>query len=167
MMLRKFEADDGKTILGWIKSEREFRLWSADRFSSYPITAVELAAHYDDCTKTGAFFPFTAVDEQGNIIGHLILRYTNSEKDEVRVGFVIVDSSIRGQGIGRSILELAKKYAFETLGVNRLSLGVFENNSAAVECYKAAGFKQRDGTEEDFCILGEQWKCIEMINVRI
>ena len=162
MILRKFEVDDGKTILGWIKSEREFRLWSADRFGSYPITDIELAAHYDECMKTGAFFPFTAVDEQGNIIGHLILRYKNSEKDEVRFGFVIVDSSRRGQGIGRNILDLAMKYAFEKLGVNRLSLGVFENNPAAVKCYKAVGFSERPGKEEIFSALGESWKCIEM-----
>ena len=38
MILRKFEAADGTAILSWIKNEREFRMWSADRFEDYPIT---------------------------------------------------------------------------------------------------------------------------------
>lgn len=123
MILRTFEAADSAVILSWIKNEREFRLWSADRFGDYPITSDELAAHYGKCTETGAFFPFTAIDGNGEAVGHLILRYADADKKEVRFGFVIVDSCRRGQGLGREMLELAKKYAAAELHAQRLSLG--------------------------------------------
>lgn len=163
MILRKFEAADGAAILSWIKNEREFRMWSADRLGHYPITPDELSAHYDSCAQTGLFFPFSAVDEKGNVVGHMILRYTDNTKTEVRFGFVIVDSSRRGQGLGRKMLELAKAYAADELHAKCVTLGVFENNHAALNCYKAAGFAERTADDEYYDVLGEHWKCIEMV----
>ena len=162
MILRRFEAADGAAILSWIKNEREFRLWSADRFGDYPITPEELADHYGRCAETGAFFPFTAVDGNGDAVGHLILRYTDDHKKEVRFGFVIVDSCRRGQGLGREMLGLAKKYAAAELHAQRISLGVFENNASALNCYKAVGFAEKKRQDEYYSVLGERWKCLEM-----
>ncbi|MCR4794459.1 MAG: GNAT family N-acetyltransferase [Ruminococcus sp.] len=162
MILRRFEADDSSIILSWIKNEREFRLWSADRFGDYPSAPEMITAHHNMCSRTGDFFPLTAVDENGNIEGHLILRFIDDERKEIRFGFVIVDSSHRGMGLGRKMLELAKRYAADVLHAERLSLGVFENNQAAVKCYRAVGFVERTGVKELFQTLGESWKCIEM-----
>ena len=112
--------------------------------------------------SSGSFFPLTAVDEVGNVVGHLILRYTDDKKTEVRFGFVIIDSSQRGEGLGREMLELAKKFAADELHAKRLSLGVFENNLAALKCYRSVGFLECAGDGELFEVLDENWKCIEM-----
>ena len=162
LFLREFRPEDGDKILSWIKNEREFRLWSADRFGDYPITPEKLSAHYIECEKNGAFFPLTAVDENGNAVGHMILRYTDVDKKEVRFGFVIVDSCRRGQGLGREMLELAERYAVEELHAQHLSLGVFENNASALNCYKAVGFVEKKCQDEYYSVLGENWKCLEM-----
>ena len=162
LCLRKFSPVDAKIILGWINNEREFRMWSADRFGDYPIAPNDMVTHYDECCKSGSFFPLTAIDENGKVCGHLILRYTNEEKTEVRFGFVIVDSSARNKGIGRTMLELAKSYAADELHASTLSLGVFENNAAVHKCYKSAGFNEVEEGEEFYNVLGEQWRCVEM-----
>lgn len=81
LCLRKFSPADADIILGWINNEREFRMWSADRFGDYPIAPNDMVAHYDECCKSGSFFPLTATDENGKVCGHLILRYTNKEKN--------------------------------------------------------------------------------------
>lgn len=162
LTLRKFCPADADTILGWINNEREFRMWSADRFGDYPITPNDMVAHYDKCSRSGTFFPLTAIDENNNVFGHLILRYTNENKNEVRFGFVIVDSSLRNMGVGRNMLELAKSYAANVLHAKKLSLGVFENNHSARKCYKAAGFRELDESNETYIVLSEKWHCIEM-----
>ena len=61
------------------------------------------------------------------------------------------------------MLSLAVKYTFEFVKVKKISLGVFENNTAALQCYKSVGFKvvERDKTESYNC-LGETWNCIEL-----
>lgn len=43
-------------------------------------------------------------------------------------------------------------------------MGVFENNFPAYYCYKAVGFSEVVfDTSEKYCILGEEWKCKELI----
>ena len=162
MKLRIFRQEDAGSIAEWIKNEREFRLWSADRFGKYPVTPVKIAMHYEECGKSGSFFPLTAVDDYDNVLGHLILRYTDEARTEVRFGFVIIKSGHRGRGAGKEMLELAKKYAVDELHAKRLSLGVFEENKAARKCYEAVGFAETGKGEELYHVLGETWRCIEM-----
>ena len=160
MRLRPYKACDAKTVVSWIKDETAFRMWSADRFERYPITQEDLNAHYDALAYTDNFFEMTAYDETG-IVGHLIMRFTDEEKNVLRFGFVIVDDAKRGMGYGKQMLQLAIQYAFSLLKVETITLGVFEKNASAYYCYKSVGFRET-GQMEDYVIAGETWKCIEM-----
>ncbi len=54
-------------------------------------------------------------------------------------------------------------YAFRELGASKISLGIFENNRAAINCYLAAGFHPVSMPEpESYEYLGKTWECIEM-----
>ena len=99
----------------------------------------------------------------GRLCGCLTLRTPADDSSEQRLGFVIVDDSKRGQGFGKTLVSMAVKYAFETLGATKVSLGVFENNPSAIHCYKSAGFRRVIvPTTESYSCLGETWNCIEM-----
>lgn len=162
LRLRPYKPCDAETIVSWIKDEISFRKWCADRFEKYPINAEDMNAHYDALANMDSFFQMTAFDESG-VVGHLIMRFVDEEKKTLRFGFVIVDDSKRGMGYGKEMLQLAAKYAFDILKVEKVTLGVFENNEAAYHCYKAAGFKNVEiAKEEYFKILGEDWKCLEL-----
>ena len=162
MHFRKYEESDAKKILSWIDNERDFRLWSADRYGEYPIKAEDININYRTCSEKGNFYPMTLVDDDNNIIGHLIFRNPGEDKTVVRLGFIIVDNKIRGKGFGRILLELAIKYAKEKLNATELSLGVFMNNQSAYRCYFSVGFREV-GIEKGVCnYKGECWDCIEM-----
>ena len=161
MNFRPYESSDAEKIISWIKDEYSFRQWSADRFGDFPITADDLNSHYAAQAYSRSFFTFTAYDENG-VCGHMIIRYPDKKQKTVRFGFVIVDIERRGQGLGRKMLELANDYARDFLRAEKITLGVFENNPAALHCYLAAGFKVVETEDEFFCINGEKWKCIEM-----
>ena len=107
--------------------------------------------------------PFTAFDETG-IVGFFTLRNPDESLDELRFGFVIVNPHKRGKGYGKAMLRLGIKFVFEIYGAQKASLGVFENNLPAYYCYKAVGFSDTvlDMTET-YCVLGEEWKCKELI----
>lgn len=166
LVLRPYKPTDAETIVSWIKDEVALRKWSSDRYGAYPVTAGDMNHKYlecnGDCVEPDNFYPVTAVDEDGPV-GHLILRYTNKEKTVIRLGFIIVDDRKRGMGYGKKMIQMAMKYAFDMLKAEKITLGVFDNNSSAYHCYKAAGF-QEILMEQDFMleILGERWKCIEM-----
>ena len=162
LRLRPYKKCDAKYIVSWIKDEVSFRKWCADRYESYPINADDMNKHYSDFDELDTFFQMTAIDESG-VVGHLIMRFIDEEKKILRFGFVIVDDTKRGKGYGKELLRLAVKYAFEILRVEKITLGVFENNTSAYWCYKAAGFSDVETEEEEYyLIMGEQWKCLEL-----
>lgn len=162
LRLRPYKRCDAQEIVKWVKDEFAFRQWSADRYEHYPISAEDINKQYEDMAEMDWFYPMTAFNEDG-ITGHLIMRFTDEGKQVLRFGFIIIDDTQRGKGLGKEMLKLSLKYAFEILKVKKVTLGVFENNPSAYHCYKAVGFKDTDMTEPEFYhVFDEDWKCLEL-----
>ena len=60
------------------------------------------------------------------------------------------------------MIRLALRYAFEILKVDRVTLGVFDNNLPAYRCYKSAGFRDSEKEGAECTLMGELWKIIEL-----
>ena len=162
MTLRPYQMTDAVIITSWLKSEYLMRQWCADRYEHYPVTSEDMNSYHEryiDGQRSRAL-TMTDVDE---VVGYITLRTPADDTTEQRLGFVIVDDSKRGRGLGKTLVSMSVKYAFETLGATKVSLGVFENNPSAIHCYEVAGFHRvsRQDTESYPC-LGETWNCIEM-----
>lgn len=162
LRLRPYKDCDAQYIVKWIKNEHAFRQWSADRYENYPITSDDINSYYRKDKNNDSIWGMTAFDETG-IIGHFILRFPNEKKDELRLGFVIIDDEQRGKGYGKEMVTLAVRFAFEFVKVGKVTLGVFENNRSAIQCYKSCGFREvvLEKTESYLC-MGEKWNCMEM-----
>lgn len=159
--LRLYKSTDAQIIVKWLKNEYAFRQWSADRYENYPITADDMNNYYSQYSDKD-LCKLTAVDENG-IIGHLTIRFIDEARKTARLGFVIVDDTKRGQGYGKQLVLSALKYAFDELQTDKVTLGVFENNTPAIQCYLSCGFKivERE-TAESYSCMNEIWNCIEM-----
>ena len=162
MEFRKYEEKDAQEIIKWISNEREFRLWSADRYDKYPVSEEDINNNYHESEKISKFYPMTMV-ENGNIVGHMIIRYPSNEKNAVRFGFIIVNSKIRGKGYGKKLILEGIKYAIEILRCDEISLGVFDINENALMCYKSVGFYKVDEIKNAYQYNDENWNQIEMI----
>ena len=163
LRLRPYKACDAQIITRWLKNEYAFRQWSADRYDKYPITPNDMNGYYDGDKDNEKIWGMTAFDNTG-IIGHFTMRFPcNNNFNEIRLGFVIIDDNERGKGYGKEMLSLAIAYAFNFVKVDKISLGVFENNKTAIRCYESCGFKRvkKDYVESYRC-MGEVWNCIEM-----
>ena len=112
--------------------------------------------------KTSSFYALTLEDNE-NVVGHLILRNPDEDKTIVRLGFIIIDDSIRKKGYGKKLIKEAIRYAKENIGAKEINLGVFTNNLGAYECYKAAGFKVTNIIKDAFLFHNEKWDCAEMV----
>lgn len=162
LKLRLFEIGDARTILSWIRDETAFRKWSADRYDHYPICPEDICTQYALGVESGLFFPMTAV-EGDDVVGHLILRFPREDQQELRFGFVIVDDAKRGIGYGKQMLILAIQYAFSQFPIEKITLGVFENNPSAYHCYRSAGFRDVPTEQPEFYhVMGQDWKCLEL-----
>lgn len=160
MILRKYLPKDADTIVKWIKDERAFHYWCADRYPNFPISGDDINCYYRIFGED--MLIFTAIDAFDNVIGHFTLRYPNKgDKKVLRLGFVIIDNKLRGKGIGKQMVSCAIDYAFKKLKADKLTLGVFESNLNAFYCYKSCGFIETGLTEQYIC-SGETSNCIEM-----
>ena len=161
MVLRNYKKDDSHIIATWLRTEEELYKWSADRFNIFPLEENDIEENYAPQIESGRFFPLTAEDEEGNVIGHFIIRYPRDDDDSsVRFGFVIVDPKLRGKGYGKEMLLLGVEYVKENLSAKRIDLGVFENNESAKHCYEAVGFKEYNIRDCELPV--GNWKCIDM-----
>ena len=156
MYLRPFTIDDAPIILSWIKDKTAFRKWSADRYPSFPPKPEDMIVQYE----SDVIFPFTAIDDEGKVVGHIMLRYPDSSKTVIRLGFVIVNDNLRGKGYGKQMLQLAIQKAKNEFGARKISLGVFDNNPSAFHCYESIGFKITGA--DTYLIDGEEWTEKEM-----
>lgn len=162
LTLRPYQPTDANVIATWLKSEYLMHQWCADRYERFPVTPEDMNAYharYIDGQRSRAL----TMTDGDDIVGYITLRTLADNPTEQRLGFVIVDDSKRGKGLGKALVYMAVDYAFSKLGATKVSLGVFENNPAAIRCYESAGFHRviRHETESYKC-LGETWNCIEM-----
>lgn len=153
--LRAFVYEDASIILGWCKNKREFRLWSADRYKSFPASADDMLNQY----SVDNIYPLTMV-EDGKVVGHILLRYPSVDRDVIRFGFIIVDDTLRGKGYGKCLMQLAIEYAKDILHAKKITLGAFCDNHSAVECYQSTGFAIVG--IDSYMIDGEEWNGYEM-----
>ena len=72
--------------------------------------------------------------------GQISLEHISRRDGTAEVGVVLAKEEHRGKGIGREALSLLLRYAFDTLGLRRVELTVFAENSRARLCYLKAGF---------------------------
>ena len=162
MIIKDFEDKDAKIILSWISSEREFKMWSADRYGDYPIEPKEMVDYYDECKAHQAFYPLTFFEDD-MMVGHMILRYPKEDNPHLmRLGFIIVNNSLRRMGYGKKIISAAVKYATTNFDVDTIDLGVFTCNVGAYKLYQSMGFKVTNIMEKIFCFHGEKWDMAEM-----
>lgn len=161
MILRNYKKEDAPIVAGWLRSEEELYKWSADRFNKFPLSGEDINENYAPQLETGRFIPFTAIDDNGEAVGHFIIRYPRDDDDSsVRFGFVIIDPALRGKGYGKELLRLGTEYVKKNLNATRIDLGVFENNESARHCYEAAGFTEYARRECKMPI--GIWNCADM-----
>ena len=152
-------------IAEWIRDEDVFLKWGGQLFGDFPISAEIIDEKYrlqnGGCTEPDNFYPWVAIDEENCVVGHFIMRYLRGDHRLLRFGWVVVDDTIRGKGYGTEMLRLGLRYAFGILGVDKVTLGVFEGNERAHSCYRKAGFSDTGEVVEK-----QPWNVIEMAITR-
>ena len=159
--LRPFKPSDSEVICKWFGDEKAFRKWCIDKFD-FPLTARQICDRNDEFQKCNDAWYMTAVDESGEVCGSFIFRKADFINNSIHMGFIVISPEHRGRGLGSQMMKTALTYADKILGMKRVTLGVFENNPAAVNCYKSAGFKAQKFVENAFEYKDEKWNLFDM-----
>lgn len=160
MNIREFDADrDFRYVREWINDERTAALWCAGRIP-FPMDKDSFNRAMNEHSEKYGDIPYTAESDDGKPVGFFCC---SSGTDTVMLRFVVVDSSLRGRGIGREMLILAVKNALENENVSTVMLNVFSANERAIKCYEKAGFTETGRTQNVFTYKDESWDRVTLV----
>jgi len=162
MRIRPYiESKDFDSIKNWITDERTHAFWCAGR-TKFPLEKEDFSSLLKEIGELFSDAPFVATNDEGEVEGFFCYGI-NYENNEGMLKFVMVDGSKRGQGLGKEMLKLAVKYAFEITKADAVHLNVFPENERAKKCYESLGFVERNITPDSFKFKDESWSRCNMV----
>ncbi len=165
MKIRPFIPDkDFAIIKDWLPEERAHAMWSAN-LMKYPLGIDDFKTYMAKIADRFSDSPFAATSDDGTVIGFFCYSL-NHETNEGKLKFVVIDPETRGRGVGKQMLELALKYAFEITGADAVQLDVFSPNVRAQKCYKSVGFCERRTEKGAFRYRDEVWDRVNMVRYK-
>ena len=102
----------------------------------------------EEISPTDFFFTIRILGED-KLIGGLGLNVINWAARESFIGIFIGEREYWGKGYGTDAMRVLLRFAFQELGLHRLSLGVFADNLRAIRSYQKAGFVPEGRTRQD------------------
>ena len=109
------------------QSYEEFCLWGADFVYDYPPNLAQMKQSY--------------ASRKRMILYRVIFQENRSDAVLARV---VLEPEMRGRGLGAFTIKSILKQAFCILQLERVSLVVYQNNTRAIRCYEACGFRMEE-----------------------
>lgn len=145
ILLREFQQEDYTALCSWVND------WQRTRYLStrywIPQTAGDVSEYLTDRLQSShtAYHFVIASPKTREYLGQIDLYEVNWRLRCATLGMIVIAP---GKGYGTEALRLIRRFAFDTLGLERLELEVHEDNHAALRCYEKAGFL-REGVKRN------------------
>lgn len=99
---------------------------------------------------------FLVISPDGRIVGESVINEIDTKLRCANFRIAIFQEDARGKGLGTWMVESTRDFAFEELGLHRLSLDVYSFNTRAERVYEKAGFR-REGVLRDAVMDGNHY----------
>ena len=141
LCLRPFDPLYAAEIAQWVQTEDQLR-WLAPS-TVWPLTAAKVVGWKK---PDGEAFLLTR-EGDSRPVGYGELNPMRGRADHLWLGHVVVRPDQRGRGTGQTLVRALLDRAFDQLFAAGVSLIVFPDNGAALQCYRHVGFT----------VVGEEW----------
>ena len=163
--LEPFTEADFDQLIAWIDNPRLLKEWSGAMFS-FPLTEDSLRWYIEDTNdlQHSDAFVYKAVETKtGDTVGHISLGSLSQHNRSGRISRVLIGhTASRGRGYCQQMIKAILAIGFEQLKLHVITLGVYDFNTSAIQCYKRAGM-HHDGTLRHAVRYGEEyWSSAEM-----
>lgn len=105
--------------------------------------------------KNGYCFSIITKEEE-KLVGYCMIYNFDKVCRSASFGVIIGDEEERNRGYGRDAVNLILEFAFKTLNIHSVYLGVFDFNKVAVDLYTKIGFRVI-GTKRENYFLNGKW----------
>ncbi len=150
--LRPITGDDTDLIVKWRNQENVIKYFICrDEF-----TRESHEKWLKTRVETGEVVQFiVCLKNTDTPVGCTYIRDIDHVHNRAEYGVFIGEESVRGQGIGKEILNLTVDYAFKNLGLHRVYARVLPYNEASQKCFLSCGFTKEAQLRESVLINGE------------
>ncbi|OWR30165.1 GNAT family N-acetyltransferase [Saccharibacillus sp. O23] len=162
--LEYFEPADFASLIEWSGDEEFLLQWSGPDFK-YPLMIDQLTRYVQDANdrRTSNKFIYKAVEQHTNeLVGHVSLGNVDRSNRSGRIGKVLLSPNHRGKGYGKQLIDRVLHIGFNEFELHRISLGVFDFNISAIQCYESAGFVREGLLRDARKYKDNYWNLIEM-----
>ncbi len=143
MLLKPATLSDLQTVLTWITSPEDLKRWGGPLLTWPP--QAEKTWQQIEAPAHKVFALFTDAGELAGF-GQTLLR----EENGVHLGRIILSPALRGQGVGRMLMQNLIEKGRKLYHPKYFSLYVYSDNLPAVKLYRSMGFVVTESYEEDF-----------------
>jgi RimJ/RimL family protein N-acetyltransferase len=161
--LENFFESDCDSLIAFVPDARFLLQWAGPNYR-HPLDTIQLKR---TLARTAGEQPpvkvFKAVlRTTSQVVGHIQLMNIDYSRACCRIGRVMIFPDHQGAGLGKEMVRLAVREAFDNLGLVEITLGVFDFNKAAIATYKSLGFKEHGLKVGAFAFRDETWNPMEM-----
>ncbi len=163
LRLETFSENDLSLLISAISDARFLLQWAGPKYK-YPLDDTQLK---DTLAKTNGEQPFFKVFKTvktggSETIGHIQLMDIDYNNSNCMLGRVLIFPQYRGKGFGKAMIKCAVEYAFKELGLDEITLGVFDFNKSAIAAYQGIGFVEYQFNKGARQFQNEKWNLIKM-----
>lgn len=161
-VLRPYTLADAEAIHRW-RNDPETTRWMGPRFR-HPATLVQVRQSLQRAIDTPADQArfFAIADASHAYLGGIDLTDLDALDRNGVLSMVVGRREDRGRGLGGEAVRQVLSFAFDTLGLHKVSLRVYEKNQAALRCYLRQGFQPEGRLRDHSLIDGEYCDLIPM-----
>ena len=143
VLLRPLGTPDLRRCVKWFSDPQIIRYLGRNS----PVTMAEEERWFRDYERRTNEQIF-AIEVEGRHLGNVGLHKIDRAHRKAEIGIVIGETGAWSRGYGTEAMRVALRYAFEVLGMNKVSLEVLEYNDRAIRTYERIGF-QREGVHRE------------------
>lgn len=133
------KSDITERYLSWLNDAEVMKYIETGKF---PVTKKDLEEFYKKIKSSKIDIMFAIIDKEHELhIGNIKLGGINWVHRFADLGIMIGDKAYWGKGYGEEACRLLLGYAFNRLNLNKVTLGFYATNVAALKTYKKVGFK--------------------------
>lgn len=130
-------SDVNSTYLSWLHDNE---VMQGIATSGYTLENLKAYVQERLSNSEVAFFAICSNDNNEHI-GNIKIDFHDKKANVSELGLLIGNKNYWGKGVGYEACKLAINYGFNTMGLRKLYLAVYDNNLNAKKLYEKLGFK--------------------------
>jgi RimJ/RimL family protein N-acetyltransferase len=157
--LRAYEMSDLDRVYKWVNDLEVTQFLSI----TYPLSRRDEESWLRERKANNIANAAFAIETMDGVhIGNISLQEIRAEDSVATLGIMIGEKDYWSSGFGTDAIVTLLRFAFEEMGLHRVSLHVNDFNARGIACYRKCGFQEEARLRDNAYIHGRYWDVLAM-----